>query len=619
MGYLLKWQGYSGHILYVDLTQKTFDKRELPVDFPKKYLGGEGFATKLLYDNTPPSVDPLAPANALVFAIGPLTGTNLPCTSKYAVASKSPLTGFIGYGVSSGKFGLELRMCGLDALVITGKSPKPVFLLIEGDKVELRDASKIWGKLSDDGEKTIRKIVGNPRLSIACIGPAGENLVKYANINNDLSRQVGRTGMGAVMGSKNLKAVALNGYHEPTIANLQGILDVTPQLMREAKGKATIKYRIWGTPANVTSLNNLGALPSYNFSKTTFEGAEKISGELMISEYLLKNIACAVCPIACDHIVIVTEGEFQGATASVEYETIMALGSNCGIDSFPAIIRGNELCDQLGMDTMTAGLTIAWAIECYQKGLIGPDDTDGLELKWNDPRTQHSLLEKIAHRKGKFANLLAEGSRNAARKIGRGTIKYAPQVKGLEFAGYSPRTLKSMALGYATSTRGACHLRSGAYSFDIKGNVDRFVGDPSRGKLVSEAEDVYVIYDSVMFCKFLRGVVSTLEDISNLLDMVTGIRFEAEELRAIGNRITQLQEAFSAREGLKREDFYLPDRILEEPVPDGPAKGIALTRKEFELMLDAYFQFRGWDENGKPLKNTLITHGLEELIKDLYD
>ncbi|MHA2059878.1 MAG: aldehyde ferredoxin oxidoreductase family protein, partial [Candidatus Ranarchaeia archaeon] len=506
----------------------------------------------------------------------------------------------------------------LDALVITGKSPKPVFLLIQNDKVELRNASKLWGKLSDKAEIAIRKTVGNPRLSIACIGPAGENLVRYANINNDLSRQVGRTGMGAVMGSKNLKAIALNGHTDPTVANLQEILDITPQLLKEGKGKATVKYRVWGTPANVTSLNNLGALPAYNFSNTTFEGAEKISGEVMIRDYLLKNIACAVCPIACDHIVIVDEGDYKGSKASVEYETIMALGSNCGIDSFSSIIRANELCDELGMDTMTAGLTIAWAIECYQKGLIGPEDTDGIELKWNDPKTQHLLLEKIAHRDGKFADILAEGSRRAALKIGRDTLRYAPQVKGLELAGYSPRTLKSMSLGYATSTRGACHLRSGAYSFDIKGAVDRFEGDPSRGKLVSDSEDVYMIYDSAMFCKFFRGVVSTLEDIANLLNLVTGITFQPEELREIGNRITQLQEAFSIREGLKREDFYLPDRVLEEPVPDGPAKGVTLTRKEFETMLDAYFKYRGWDQNGRPSKQILQKFGLEEVIKDIY-
>ncbi|MHA2407621.1 MAG: aldehyde ferredoxin oxidoreductase family protein [Candidatus Ranarchaeia archaeon] len=613
----MTWFGYSGFYLHVDLTSGSIEKKALPKNFPKQYLGGEGFATKLLYDYTKKGIGPLSPENALVYAIGPLTGTNIPCTSKYAVASKSPLTGFVGYGISSGKFGLEMRLCGLDALVITGKSSKPVFLLIQNDTVEIKDASKVWGKLSDKAEIEIRKMVGNSRLSIACIGPAGENLVRYANINNDLSRQVGRTGMGAVMGSKNLKAIALNGYLEPTVANLQGILDIAPQLMKEGKGKATVKYRVWGTPANVTSLNNLGALPAYNFSKTTFEGAEKISGEVMIRDYLLKNIACAVCPIACDHIVIVEEGEYKGAKASVEYETIMALGSNCGIDSFSSIIRGNELCDELGMDTITAGLTIAWAIECYQKGLIGPKDTDGLELKWNDPKTQHILLKKIAHRDGKFADYLAEGSRRAALKIGKDTLRYAPQVKGLELAGYSPRTLKSMSLGYATSTRGACHLRSGAYSFDIKGVVDRFEGDPSRGKLVSDSEDVYTIYDSVMFCKFFRGVVSTLEDIANLLNLVTGMQFKPEELREIGNRISQLQEAFSIREGLKREDFYLPDRILEEPVPDGPAKGVTLTKQEFEKMLNAYFDYRGWDQNGRPLKQTLQKFGLDEVNGNL--
>ncbi|MHA1917939.1 MAG: aldehyde ferredoxin oxidoreductase family protein, partial [Candidatus Ranarchaeia archaeon] len=617
-GNCLDWFGYSGKILIIDLTLKKIEIKPLSEELPLNFLGGEGFACKLLYDYSEKGTDPLSPENPIVFAIGPFAGTPLPCTSKYAVASKSPLTNFLGYGISSGRFGFELRMCGFDAIIITGKSEKPCYLMIKNNKVIFEEASNIWGLLSNEAENEIKRFQNNERISVACIGPAGENLVKFAIINNDLSRQVGRTGLGAVMGSKNLKAIALEGSRDPKMANLQGVLDIYPQLLKEATGKATKKYRIWGTPANVTSLNNIGALPSYNFSKTTFDGAENISGELMIDEYLLKNIACVACPIACDHICYVEDGDLQDTKASIEYETIMAVGSNCGIDSLPDIIRANEMCDNLGMDTMSAGISLAWAIECYQKGIIGPDDTDGIELEWNSPKVQKKIFEMIAYRKGKLGKLLSLGSKAAAQQIGKNSIKYTAQVKGLELAGYSPRTLKSMGLGYATSTRGACHLRSGAYSFDIKGQVDRFKSDESRGALVSNSEDTYAIYDSVIFCKFVRGVISTLEDISNLLTLVTGMNFSVDDLKKIGRRIYNLQEAFSIREGLSKEDFYLPDRFFEEKVPDGIGKNTEFTKEEFELMLHAYFVYRGWDKHGKPSKETLEKLGLNEVIKDLY-
>ncbi|MEM2917829.1 MAG: aldehyde ferredoxin oxidoreductase family protein, partial [Candidatus Bathyarchaeia archaeon] len=518
--------------------------------------------------------------------------------------------------VSSGAWGPTLKRAGYDAVVIKGRAEKPVYLFIDDDEVYFKDAEKLWGRHSGQTCQMIVDEIGDENVRVAAIGPAGENMVRFANITNDRFRQAGRTGMGAVMGSKNLKAVAVRGTKTVEVHDLDKLMEKCLSLNERCKGPNVKNYRDYGTPASVSIHNELAALPTRNWQDATFELAEKICGEYISKHYVVKAVACSSCPIACDHLVKVDGGPFAGEFGSVEFESIYALGSECGIGDYPAIVKAVNLCDQLGLDTISTGVVIGWAMECFERGLLTKEDTGGIQLEFGNYEAQHEIIKKIAYREG-IGNLLAEGVKKASEKLGKGSQRFAMHNKGLELPGYDLRGLKACALGFCTSTRGGCHLRSSMYDFDLKGKIDRFKADKEYGKLVMERENLWSIFESLILCKFMRGAISTYEELSELYTSVTGIKICPEKLRDAGERIYNLEKAYNIREGWKRNDDYPPPRIMEDPIPSGAAKGSLVKKEEFDAMLDAYFEARGWDIKGIPTKRKLLELGLDDLVKDL--
>ncbi|MDH5713680.1 MAG: aldehyde ferredoxin oxidoreductase family protein [Candidatus Bathyarchaeota archaeon] len=608
--------GYAGKILYVDLTRKKTATKPLQNKFCEKYIGGNGFAIRLLYDNTKPKIDPLGPENTLIFAVGPFAGTMVPTSGKYIVQAKSPLTNFMGESVSSGAWGQAFKRAGYDAIVIKGRAEKPTYLFVDDNIIQFRDAKNLWGKDSLQTGELIIEEIGDENVCSATIGPAGENLVRFASITNDRYRQAGRTGMGTVMGSKNLKAVAVRGTKRIEVSNLEKLMKVCQDIYKECQGAGAEAYRTYGTPVMVLVQNHIAALPTRNWQQSTFEMAENISGEYIREHCLAKVIACSGCPIACDHLVAIEDGPYKGTTTSVEFETIYALGSNCGIGYFPAIAKASDLCDQLGIDTISTGVTIGWAMECFEKGILTKKDTGGIELTFGNHEALIEVISKIAYREG-IGELLAEGVKRASEKVGKGSEHFAMHNKGLEFPGYDLRGLKASALGFNTSTRGGCHLRSSMYDFDAKGKVDRFKADKSLGAMVKDREELWAIVDSLILCKFIRGILSTPDKFAELYTLVTGIKMTSDQLQKAGERIYNLEKAYNVREGWTKKDDYPPPRVMKDPIPDGVAKGSLVTKKEFELMLNAYFEARGWNSDGIPTKEKLTELGLKKVAKDV--
>jgi len=364
----------------------------------------------------------------------------------------------------------------------------------------------------------------------------------------------------------------------------------------------------------VLIMNHMAALPTRNYQQATFELAEDISGEYIVEHHIAKALSCAGCPIACDHISVIKGGPYAGTVTSVEYETLYALGSECGIGYFPAIAKATDLCDRLGMDTISTGVTIGWAMECYERGILTNDDTGGIELTFGNHEALVEVINKIAHREG-VGELLAEGVKRASEKVGKGSKHFAMHNKGLELPGYDLRGLKASALGFMTSTRGGCHLRSQMYDFDVKGKIDRFKAEKSLGKMVMDREDLLAVVDSLILCKFIRGVFYTFDKFAELYRLVTGIDMTADKLQKAGERIYNLEKAYNIREGWTKKDDYPPPRIMKDPIPDGVAKGSVVKEQEFKMMLNAYFEARGWNSEGLPRKQKLIELGLEDVAE----
>lgn len=606
---------YTGRVLHVDLGRRKSHVEVLEPDFLQKYLGGVGLATRLLVDNAEPGCDPLGEENAIAIAVGALAGTMVPCSGKHALAAKSPLTGFIGDSLSSSYWSHTLRRAGYDAMVITGKAAEPTYVFVDNEYVLFRDAEALWGKESFATEEAIRAEIGDIRARVSCIGVAGEKLVRYACVSNDRGRQAGRTGVGAVWGSKNLKAIAVRGTQPVAVADLSGLNELSLDLAERAQGLPTAKYRDTGTVGNVLTLNRLGLLPTRNFRNSVFESAEEISGEYMQSHFKEKTVACSGCPIACEQVVRVREGPYEGARVSVDYETLYALAPCCGIGDFPGLIKAADLCDRYGLDTMSTGVTIAWAMECYEEGIFTASDTDGLELNFGNHEASVALIERIALREG-IGDLLAQGSKRASEQVGQGSEKFAMQSKGLELPGYEPRGLKTYALGLAVGTRGACHNRSLAYEPDMKGQVDRLKAEKGRGQIAMEYEDLAAVLDSLMFCKFIRGCFNDFhEEAVEFYRLATGLDLTVEELKQVGERVCNLKKYFNIREGWSKKDDWLPARILEEPLPDGSGQGTTLTPEELRLMIDDYYEARGWTEDGLIPPEKLAELGLEDLTQ----
>jgi aldehyde:ferredoxin oxidoreductase len=607
---------YAGQILRVDLSIGKVETEPLKEKLAKQYIGGIGLGIRLLMDNSKPGVDAFSPDNPLIFVTGPLSGTMGPTAGNgYAVVSKSPATGGVAESKAHGFFGPELKRAGYDAVIFTGKSEKLVYAWIDDDSVHLLDAEHLRGKSPYETDEAIREELGDHYIRVSAIGEAGEKLSRFAAIINDEFRAIGRTGMGAVMGSKNLKAVAVRGTKDVNVADLEGFKDFIKEIHERMKGPATRKYRTLGTPENVLVLNALAALPTRNFTQATFEGAEKVSGEYLNEHYVKKIIGCATCAMRCDHIAVVPEGPYKGSTSRMEFECLWALGPSCGVDRLDAIIEAMRLCNYYGLDGISAGVTIGFAMDLYENGILTKENTDGLDLRFGNHEALIEMVKKIGTRDGWLGNILAEGTKRAAEKIGKGAQKYACHIRGLELPGYDIRGLKTAALGFAVSFRGACHLRSGAYSPDVKGKVNRFTIEKGRGKIIMENEDIYNVIDSLILCKFSRGTYyEGLEDMAKYYTLATGIDMSAEDLTKAGERINNLARLFNVREGTgTREHDTLPSKIMTVPIPDeGVAKGSVVGKEEFDLGLDDYYAVRGWTRNGVPTVKKLNELDLAE-------
>lgn len=607
--------GYAGKILNIDLTHKKTKTEKITETLCKMFIGGNGFSMYFLYQRTKPGIDPLSPENVLIFANGPFSATVVPTNGKFIVQAKSPLTGFMGESIASGPWGPELKRAGYDALIISGKSDTLNYLLIDDDHVEFKDANNLAGKDTFETEEIIREWTGDHTTRVAAIGPAGENLVRYANITSD-GRQAGRTGMGAVMGSKNLKAIAVRGTKDVTVANPLKLMEVCHDLNKECKGEATWGYRTHGTMRVIKAKNDMGAFPTRNWQESTFEFGDQLTGQYLCEHFQTKTIACGGCAIGCDHVFTVKDGPYKGVVASIDHETVYSLGFNCGIGYFPAIVKGTDLCDRLGIDTMSAGGTIGWAMECYEKGILNSKDTEGMDLTFGNHEVMLEVLKKISKREG-IGKLLAEGSKKASEIVGKNSGHFAMHGKGLELPGFDIRSLKACALGLLTSTRGGCHLRSRPYDLDLGGVIDRYKADPTIGKMIADMEDLWTIVDSGILCKFGRDVFCNYTELARLYTLVTGINMTEKDIQKAGERIYNLEKVYNIREGWTKKSDYPPPRAMKDPVKNGMAKGSLLTKKEFETMLNAYFKAREWTDQGIPTRQKLSELGLDEIAKDI--
>ena len=606
--------GYAGKILYIDLTTGKTRTEKLSEDDAKNYIGGIGLGMKLYLSNSKAGVNPLSSENPLVLALGPVSGTMFPTGGNgHAFISKSPETGGVGEAVSHGTFGAELKRAGYDAVILTGKAEKPVYLWIDDDAVQLLDASNVWGKSPFETEDAIKGEIGDYYVRVASIGLAGEKQSKIACIINEKTRAAGRTGLGAVMGSKNLKAIAVRGTNDIVVAKPKEFIEMVKEFHERMKGPAAQKYRTLGTAGNLMIQNSLYCLPTRNGNNAYFENAERVSGEALNDRYISKIIACNSCAMRCEHEAVVHEGPYKGTLARMEYDNIWALGPNCGVDKLDAIIKAAELCNYYGLDATSTGVAISFLMDCHENGILSHEELDGIDAHFGNADALVQLVEKIGKREG-IGDILADGVKVAAEKIGKNSIQLAQQIKGLEVPGYDLRCLKTTALSFAVSFRGADHNRSGAYSMELKGKVDRLKAEKGRGKLVKDAEDIYALIDSLIICKNAKGTLyKKIEEMAKLYNLVTGIEMTTEQLGIAAERISTLAKLINIREGFSRKDDTLPWKVMNQPITEeGPAKGAVVTQEELDLLLDDYYQARGWNADGIPTKDTLQKLGLQD-------
>ncbi len=568
--------GCHGRYWRFDLSTGRGELVPLPEPVLRRYLGGVGLGAWLLWREAPGGIDPLSPEAPLVFAFSPLVGTPLTTSAKLAVVAKSPLTGFISDSLSSSHFAIAGKRLGIDAIVLVGRCPEPSEL-VNGD---LRPTA-LWGASAEEAQRAL-----SAHGRVAAIGVAGENGVRFATISND-GRHAGRGGLGAVMGAKRLKALVVQGDTPTPLADPERVVALARELSRRSLGPATAKYRELGTAANLMAFNRMAMLPTRNFQSSRFEGAEALSVEELKPVRERARTACASCTIGCTHLY----GVGDGATR-IEYESLFALGPLCGISDPEAVLAASQRCDALGLDTISAGGTIAFAMECGERGYLPGAP------RFGDAGGVLALLEQIAHRRG-LGDLLADGSRRAAQRIGRDSLAFAPQVKGLEIPGYEPRALQTLALGFAVGTRGADHNKSGAYEIDFSERADRLHGDERSALLAIETEDRAALTDSLILCKFLRGVFEDFyAENAELLRAVTGWDVSAEELRGVARRVVALRKAINCREGWKPADDTLPERFLGEALRDGASAGARIPRERLQAMIRSYNLARGWSEEG---------------------
>jgi aldehyde:ferredoxin oxidoreductase len=586
--------GYFGRSLVVDAGTGTSAVLPLPEEILRSYIGGSGLGAWLLYRLGSPGADALDDTAPLAFVFSPLVGTPLTTSAKFAVVAKSPLTGMLTDALASSQFAIAGKLTGHDAIVIRGRAPRLSVLLVDGDGTRLLDARHLAGRTAAEADAELREQLGRG-WRVAAIGPAGERGVRYATISHD-GRHAGRGGLGAVMGAKNLKAIAVRAAVKVAPADPDAVLAAARDLRERSFGPATEKYRELGTLANLLAFNAIATLPTRNFQAASFEGAGRLAEQpndgAIEGMRRVARSSCASCTIGCEHIYRVGRGK----KTRVEYENVFALGPMCGVSDPGAVLAASARCDELGLDTISAGGTIAWAMECAQRGLI-----DAPWLRFGDPAALLRVLDEIGTGGTPLGSLLAEGSKSASRTIGGDSGSFAPHVKGMEMPGYEPRTLHAMALGLAVNARGADHNRSGAYEADLSGDLDRLDGGDAHVAAAIETEDRAAIMDSLIMCKFLRGVFTDpFTEWAGLLTSVTGWEVTGAELHATARRIVLAKRVYNIREGWQASDDWLPERLLNEPLTLPSGRVAALTAGRLRAMIDAYYKSRGLDREGHP-------------------
>lgn len=592
--------GWMGHLLRIDLTTKKITVETWPAEVREKFLGGRGLGTYIMHKEVGPAVDPLGPENRLVFTMGPLTATKVPTSGRFSVSTKSPLTGTVFDSNSGGIWGARFKKCGFDGLIIQGRAEQPVYIKITDDQVEIKDAGDYWGLDVHSATDKLLLEAGDNDYSVACIGPAGENQVKLAAIMNDRNRALGRGGVGAVMGSKNLKAIIVKGTKKVPVADNEKLDFILYETNKWIKANPITSQGLpeFGTPVLVNLFNEMGIFPARNFQESQFADAGKISGETLAETMTVKKTGCYACPIQCTRVTRTRNNTGEGP----EYESIWALGPQCGISDLEIITEANYLCNRLGLDTISVGVTIGFAMELQEKGLYNTG------LKFGEAEKLLDLIIDIARKQGTGAEL-AEGTRALAAKWGGQA--FAMQVKGLELPAYDPRGIQGMGLGFATSNRGGCHLRAymvGPEALGVPKMVDRFATEGKAG-LTIFYQNVNAAVDSLILCRFL-GLAVSEEYFARLHSAVTGKIYQPQDLHIIGERIWNLERLINLREGFTSDNDTLPARLLQEPVLTGPSGGRVV---ELAPMLNEYYRFRGWDSKGVPTEVKLTQLGLEAI------
>jgi aldehyde:ferredoxin oxidoreductase len=623
--------GYNGKILRVNLSSGAISEETPDELVYRTYMGGSALSSYYLLKEQKPGVDPLGPENKLIFMSSVISGAPLPGLTRYTVAARSPLTNAFGEAEAGGFFGPELKMAGFDGVIIEGRSAKPVYLWIKDGKAEIRDASKIWGKDTGEAEKLIREELGDPRIRVAQCGPAGEKMVRYACIVNELKHANGRTGMGAVMGSKNLRAIAARGTHRVTAADPEKVKEIGKKVLELLPQSALAQnLKKFGTPLFVMPLQNSGILPTHNFQKGQFAGAEAISGEKMTDTILVKPEGCYACAVQCKRAVKV-EGKYKASPeyGGPEYETVASLGSLCDIDDLGAIAQGNEMCNRYGLDTISVGVSIAFAMELVERGILTRKDTDEIDLRFGNADAMLAMIGKIVRREG-IGDLLAEGVQRMAQKIGKGSEKYAMHVKGQELPMHDPRGKQGLSLSFAISPTGADHIEAPHdTSFLTDGPalkatkpagvlepVPALEMGPRKVRQFAHTQAIWNAFNSLGVCNFAAAPYTAipLNALSEAVEAITGWNTSLYELMELGERTITMARMFNIREGLSKKDDYIPERLYET-LEAGTPREKRITREDFAKTLKLYYGAMGWDpETGVPTEGRLSFLGLDWLI-----
>jgi aldehyde:ferredoxin oxidoreductase len=595
--------GYCGQFLRINLRTQKIEKEKLDMELARKFIGGRGLGSYILSKEVSPEVESFSPENKIIIATGPLTGTQAPASGRHMVVTKSPLTGTIASSNSGGFWGAELKRAGYDMIILEDKSEKPCYIFISDDAVEIRNAEKYWGKLVSETTEGLLNEVGDMKARVMTIGPAGEKMSLVAAIMNDKYRAAGRSGVGAVMGSKNLKSIVVRGTSKVEPANAEAAKEVLKNARKKIKEQPItgVGLPTYGTAILVNIINESGVYPTNNFQKSYFESANKASGEALAEKYLVKNTACYGCPIACGRRSRLENEEGEGP----EYETLWAYSADCGIDDLSAVIRANNWCNEYGLDTISAGATIACAMELYEKGFIKPEEIDGPPLNFGSTEAIVEWTRKMGACEG-FGAKLALGSYRLAES--HGVPELSMSVKKQELPAYDPRGIQGQGLQFATSNRGGCHVRGYLISPEILGvpeQLDRFSIE-GKAVWVKAFQDLTAVIDSLGLCLFTSFSIGA-DDYRDMYCSITGEDLNSEEFLAAGERIWNLERMFNLSAGVNPEEDKLPKRLLKEPIPDGPSKGHVHRLSE---LLPQYYKERGWSEKGIPTDSKLAALGI---------